>query len=344
MEEKDIIFIRKYTNEKYHDIDKLIQYLDLHNMIGVEVFDYVYKKQGKGESLAFSWGYEPIEANKFIRRIPFFFYVNEGDKYKCFGDLFELLAETLSERLGGDISLEKFYEELEYMFYVHKIDLDDIFNYIIDQTGGDTQPFFMYWVDYLHLIENKKNRDKLPECFIASYNEVLEEEGRECIRYTIEDFGSFEFYKRQGKHMYFRGRFPIDTEGNPIIKWSGLQIKNGGKVINGTCEKSRRGFIDVELTPLIIIDFYTKSIDDEYDGWARLYTGPLHMEFNHNVLKEKRQELKMTQKEVAEAVGANIRTYQKWESGETQPDSYYLIRLLNWLDIDNLENVTKVSW
>ena len=51
------------------------------------------------------------------------------------------------------------------------------------------------------------------------------------------------------------------------------------------------------------------------------------MEFDHTVLKERREHLKYTQQEVADAVGANIRTYQKWEYGDTQPDGYYLLRL-----------------
>ena len=49
-------------------------------------------------------------------------------------------------------------------------------------------------------------------------------------------------------------------------------------------------------------------------------------------MKERRASLHMTQAEVAEAVGANLRTYQKWESGQTIPDGLFLLRLLNWLD------------
>ena len=224
------------------------------------------------------------------------------------------------------------------MFYDQKIELEDIFNYMIDQTGKETQEYFLNWVDYLHINEKKTCREKMPECFIAAYNETLEEEGRECIRYTINEHPFGELYLRQGKYMQFFGIFPLDKNGNPIMKWSGLKIVNGGEIRNGTCEKSRCGYIDVELTPDTIVYFWD-DITDENLGWLRLYTGPMNMEFDYTVLKKYRNGLHMTQREVAEAVGANVRTYQKWESGETQPDSYYLLRLVNWLNIEKLEYV-----
>ena len=59
------------------------------------------------------------------------------------------------------------------------------------------------------------------------------------------------------------------------------------------------------------------------------------------VLKINRKRLKYTQQEVADAVGATTRTYQKWESGETTPDGYYLLRLMNWLDIRDVQDVVQ---
>ena len=56
-------------------------------------------------------------------------------------------------------------------------------------------------------------------------------------------------------------------------------------------------------------------------------------------IKELRLEKKLTQQQVAEAVQTNVRTYQKWENGETTPDGYYLLRILNWLDIPKISNV-----
>ena len=198
----------------------------------------------------------------------------------------------------------------------------------------------MDWVDYLRLCENMVDKEKMPECFIAAYNEVLEEIGREPIRYEIGDFGTGDYYVRDGKSMIFEGVFPIDKQGRPIMKWSGLKIVNGGKVWNCDCEKSKYGKIKVELTPDIVIYYWTEFANGT-KWWQQLYAGPLNMEFDYTVLKLQRKYLGMTQQEVADAIGANVRTYQKWESGETQPDSYYLLRLINWLDIPDIQSVVS---
>lgn len=52
---------------------------------------------------------------------------------------------------------------------------------------------------------------------------------------------------------------------------------------------------------------------------------------DNSTVKKYRERAKLTQREVAEAVGIQIRTYQKWEGGEVKPDGYNLIRLMNYL-------------
>jgi transcriptional regulator with XRE-family HTH domain len=53
--------------------------------------------------------------------------------------------------------------------------------------------------------------------------------------------------------------------------------------------------------------------------------------------------MKYTQRDVADAIGATIRTYQKWENGETTPDGHYLLRLMNWLDIRDVQEVVRYT-
>ena len=74
--------------------------------------------------------------------------------------------------------------------------------------------------------------------------------------------------------------------------------------------------------------FYNKL--DYKEFWNQVYAGPLTMEFDYKVLKERREEMNYSQSAVAEAVGTILRTYQKWEYGETQPNCYFLLRLMNW--------------
>ena len=65
------------------------------------------------------------------------------------------------------------------------------------------------------------------------------------------------------------------------------------------------------------------------------------MEFNFECLKDYREMRKLTQQQLADAIGANVRTYQKWENGTTTPDCQNLIRLINWLDIRDIQELIK---
>lgn len=47
----------------------------------------------------------------------------------------------------------------------------------------------------------------------------------------------------------------------------------------------------------------------------------------------------MTQKQLAEAIDASVRTYQKWEAGTTMPDCHNLIRIMNWLGIHDVQEL-----
>jgi len=155
--------------------------------------------------------------------------------------------------------------------------------------------------------------------------------------------GIGEYFWRDGAKMQFAGVFPCDKSGCPVMRWIGLEIKNPGKI---TCEQdmSSSGRLFLELCPNTIVralNCYNSDDDENY--WYQLYSGPLTMAFNYEAIRDARKRLKYTQQQVAEAVGASVRTYQKWESGETIPDGHYLMRILNWLDLRNVQDVTKYS-
>ena len=114
------------------------------------------------------------------------------------------------------------------------------------------------------------------------------------------------------------------------MKWIGLRVKNA-KSITCSQDKSSRGRLFVEITPYTTIhalNCYNNEEDD--DCWYQIYAGPQTMEFDYEILKIYRKRLKYTQKDVADAIGATVRTYQKWENGETQPewDHSFILRLL----------------
>ena len=67
------------------------------------------------------------------------------------------------------------------------------------------------------------------------------------------------------------------------------------------------------------------------------------MRFDHTILRERRKKLGFSQEDVALAIDTTVRTYQKWESGETTPNGHYLIRLINWLDIIDVQCVVQYT-
>lgn len=108
LRQDQIEIIRRYVPEKYFDQERLIRYLTLHDMVGVEVFAYVakeYYREGiKGYETVLpvmfkeSWEakpgseeeerkrkrelFQPETVDQFVRRIPFNFY-HQGDDVRA---------------------------------------------------------------------------------------------------------------------------------------------------------------------------------------------------------------------------------------------------------------------
>ena len=131
------------------------------------------------------------------------------------------------------------------------------------------------------------------------------------------------------------------------MRWIGIDIRNPKKV-ECTDHNGLECHMKVMLDPDTVIKILMHEHDEignvieEIDPeWIQIYAGPQMRSFNYIILKEKRIELGYTQQEVAEYIQANVRTYQKWENGETKPDGYYLLRILNWLDINDIQSLTE---
>lgn len=84
-----------------------------------------------------------------------------------------------------------------------------------------------------------------------------------------------------------------------------------------------------------------KESENGEPEWEPIYSGPQNMRFSYPALKIFRQERHMTQAEVAEAIGTSVRTYQKWENGDTTPDGHNLLRIMNWLDIRDVQDLIE---
>jgi len=347
--EAEMNTIEQYVDEKYFDREKLIKYLNMHSTVGNEIFSYCDKGKGREGATSYAnwldneYGYSPLPVADFIRRVPFYFYINDYSTHV--GDLGCLISGIIRwKEETRTTSLEAIYQALEYIFYERKLSLEDIFCYITDQTGYVAQTEkFLQWNHYVHLCDELDWDDLLPDRFITSYNEALEKSGNPPILYEIQEMGIGDVYWRTGSQMEFGGTFPCDRNGKPIMKWIGLRAKNAGQ-IRCTQEKSKDGRLFIELKPNTVIhalNCYNDKSDEDF--WYQIYAGPQTMEFNREVLRLERKRLKYTQKDVADAIGASVRTYQKWESGETTPDGHYLLRIMNWLDIRDVQNVVRYT-
>lgn len=341
--------IDKYIDERYYDKDKLVKYLDMHDIVGNEIFQYCDKKKIPYQEGSRSYssyldqgGFVPVDVNTFVRRIPFYFYVADADM-DMYGDLTLIIGE-LNERDEDFINperLEKLYRDMEWALYDLGISQADIISYMLKQhieIGCD----YLRWFEYLRMCETLQWTDYTPKRFITAYNWAREALGMDPIIYYIDEVLPGEYMFRDKNTITFEGNFPCDDEGKPIMRWIGLSIRNAAN-ISCTCKKSEYGKLIVTITPDTIIQANNIYDEENKDIWYQLYAGPLTMEMDSEVIKYHRKHMGYTQQEVADAIGASLRTYQKWESGVTKPDGHYLLRLMNWLDITDPQDIVKYN-
>lgn len=343
-------FISKHVDSERYDVERLTKYLSMHDIVGAEVFHYCEKAKPNGRRTLSTYfeddeAFLPMSIETFIRRIPFLFYSskpNEKDELSNYGDILNILNSHFDLALENGDHYEPVFVELEHLYYDIHLPLEKIFSYWIDQSGNVGTKLFRQWAHYVRLIESRATPDFFPERFITAYNYALEEAGLPAIIYEIQDTGFAEPFIRSGDEFQFEGRFPCDEDGKPIMKWIGLNVTDAIS-ISCNCTKSETGRLTIVVKPTTIIkalNFYSDRNDDE-DFWYQLYAGPLNMDFDYEALQYFRTKLGYTQQQVADAVGTSVRTYQKWEAGSTIPNGFFLLKLLNWLDIRDIQDVVK---
>lgn len=377
--EKQLSVINDYIDNALIDKNKLIDYLENHRTIKNDVFSKCSRK-GRNSSwddenycglLDHPQAFMPITREVFIRRIPFLFHcpaVGNTGKHKS--GLWRIVPKLDKE--PDPSSLEDLYNDLEFMFYSLKIDLQSIMNYSTNQVfrfrkrkekttrslidaipdysedemfgvseSIDHDELFDMWRDYLKLCVKLKRTDYLPDRFLTAYNYALEEAGEDPIIYRpYVQYGTV-YFTRHGDQFTCKGNFPCDNQGNPILRWTNIRVKNA-KSITFSGAMSCAGTLTIEIQPNTTIHLlgennYADTDCMPDDTWYQIYAGPLNMEFNYQALKDIRMLRGFTQKEVADAIGANVRTYQKWESNGSTPDGHYLLRIMNWLQIENVQ-------
>lgn len=334
--------IKEYITEE-EPIRKLVDYLERHEIIGEEIFSYLGEKYKD----ATPWvEFKPISKALFLKRLPFYFF--KSQEGRNVGDLRQYVSGvyTLFKDENFEEKLEQLYLTLEEMFYNYGLDLETIFNYPVKQTGYCSRTDILFnWKHYLELAKKFGIDNKTPKHLIVDYNYLLEKAELPPIIYETEEYGYWgsSYFGRSGNILKFSGTFPCDKNGEPILKWIGLNIKNAKKIWVDVKE-TLKGTLYIETTPftsVLGLNCYGCN-EDGSDLWYPLFTGPQLMEFDYIQLWYYRDREKLTQKQVADAIGASVRTYQKWESGTTCPDCRYLLRLMNVLDIQTVQDLTKL--
>ena len=395
LRQDQIDIIRKYVPERYFSQEKLIKYLMLHDMVGVEIFAYAakecYEDAIRGYETVLpvmfkeSWAeheenpeiyvehesFEPEAVETFVRRIPFNFYHpygKENEEPEKENQVWTPLSITdftysvgsspfssMYNHRESPLTLEDVYQKMEFLFYDQGIALEEIFSYpdsICWTSGGD---MICDWFDYMDMCFTLGWKEYMPKNFYYKYNLAREALGKEPVVFLIQEYDveawardpkQVEYYKRNGDQFEMYGIFPCDDNGKPVLRWVAVDIRHPVKIV---CEmiNELESHLVVTLSPKTVIRAKIQTQRDEVGNplpdtdpeWVQLYAGPQNMSFNYKLLKERRQHLKYTQQQVADAVEANVRTYQKWENGTTQPDGYYLLRIMNWLDIPSINDV-----
>lgn len=326
-------------------------------------------------------GFRSISRETFLRRIPFYFYLTRNPiTHKFSSPLSSIMPDDRNSSTYPK-KLEELYKDLEFMFYDLGLSLDTIFGYIPDQirTSKQTQqkifnsfllskdvkytmfdleagyshkPIFPRWRHYLRLCQQLGWTDYTPDRFLTKYNYALEATGLNPIIYAPLLRLDKQYYSKTGQTFSFIGHFLCEDDGTPILRWTCIKAVNPGSV-SFSDERSGCGELIINASPETVI--YTRGLPYQDDSsasevfpaesceWKQIYAGPRHMFFNHHVLKQLRLSKGMTQQDVALAIDASVRTYQKWEAGETTPDCQNLIRIMNWLDIPDIQHLISYA-
>ncbi len=354
--------IKKYVNSSIYDIQKLKTYLNIHDEVGADIFSYITKdteqvyhpskRLVRNYKLHNGFGFPVVSVDTFIRRIPFYFYEPDGkDKYHS--DLMDLLDNYKEEKITAlDHTVEPNYEPLyfllEELFYEYQIPVEMIFNYVVIQTGSIKRyDIFEKWIAYLKLAREFGITDYCPKNILYAYNLALEKAGKAPILYPVEPVVGFhQFYIRAGLEILVGGEFPVDDYGEVVRRWILISVEN---------EKYIHTYREIEHNNLLVelhigINNHTKiylvnPFEEQEKSkiyWYPIYFGPSVMEFDPSALKIYRKEMGVTQEDVANAVGVQLRTYQNWEAGNgSKPDGYSLIRIMNYLDIESVQFIIK---
>ncbi len=363
--------VRKYINSNLFDVEAIIEYLNAHETIGFEIFNHCRAK-GEVE-FTFLKHYRPIKRDEFIRRIVIYFFdLNNKGCIPSVFDLFEDYARSKLFKNSHDsktdifpdkyeifnyegLDLEEVYRLLVKVIYDYKIPLEKVMKYLGDSFGNYPRPYEMFyqWTILLSLLKTHDDEDVFPKNFYFALNTELEKQ-RMNPKIVPADarHRTWVSYRADEKRLVLtvHGFFPLNERGELVKEWAGIWLENA-QVISVTqlvsddenyslfpweYKGSNMVAVEIAVTPDTRV-FELKSESDENgqlrNKWVQVCSGPGVSEFSLEPIIKKREELKLTQKDVASLANIALRSYQRYEKGESTPNALEFIELMNILGL-----------
>lgn len=383
------LIVRKFINPQFFDVEAIINYLNNNSSIKKEIFLGFLTPSSKGRFyLSYLSAYQETRRDIFIKRIPIYFYdINlKNELMPTMTDFFDGYAryvthETTFESFEGNeneyppgFTFEPLYKIIDELSDEYSIQIEQVLNYIQQQRGSvGHYEIFRYWYHYFKLIKHNPTEEDVifPRNILYSYNVELEKNGLKPIihfpaTWEDENEGVYVTY-REDNELKIGGFFPIDDNGEPVLKWIGIWTENVKSLQYAVAKKNEFDNqipiqLEYKMRPALKVSLkfeldsktriflgYRRVIGyDDFLGedkvreyWALEYCGPALMKLDCSKIVEKREELGYSIKQVAEATDINLRTYQRIENGEGSPDGLNLIKIMNYLDIDSYEDLIK---
>ena len=367
--------VRKYVDPKTFDVEGMIDHLRKNETIGFDIF--TSNNVGEKVGYTFLRSYKPVSRSVFIRRLPIYFFdLMRKSGVPSITELFEdfidfkypvdpskqppIVIRGDGERFTADMDLESVYVLLEKLIYEYRIPLDLTLSYI-GRSFGRPLHFkqFYHWMSYLDLLDKLDETNVFPESLYYSLNMEYKRTGKPARFVLKERYLRRPYYDNERKAHIFSvaGYFPIDPDGNVVMDWTGLWLEDVGeiKVVRSdqttlddfesfmmhANDGSAMVTLEIPVNPdsRVFALYHDKDSSGKYrNRWKQIYSGSRVSQFTFNPIVQRREQLKLSQKEVAELADINLRSYQRIEKGESTPDALNLIELMSILEMRDIES------
>lgn len=359
------LIVRRNVNPKFFNVDGILEYLKENDIINFDIFT---KNCTKKVSYSYLRCFKPVSRDVFINRLEIYFYDlkdnRSSDMLLYFVNYLQyekLLDEDIYPGMPyqedaifkAEYDLEPAYQLLDKIISIYKIPLEKGFSYLRDYFGDELEyKRVRQWVSYLELLDEPNETNVFPKNFYYSFNIEMQKKGQ-TPRLVMVSRCAEPTFDKENKCQYVElsGYFPLDENEKLVEEWTavwfekidGYELGTPGTIID---EEDLFMFHDFDGEGMITIKVKVNPESRIFalkrrkgpDGfvhnyWVQVYAGSCVTKFSFKPISDRREELKLSQKEIADLADINVRSYQRMEAGESTPDALALISLMGILDI-----------